>query len=441
MTPKNQRINDDMAAYWMPFTPNKAFKANPRILASADGLYYTTTDGQLVFDGSSGLWCVALGHNQPKIVEAIRKQAGVLDYSTSFSFGHPGAFKLANMLAERMPGELNHMFFTNSGSESVETALKMALGYHQLRGNGQRTRLIGRVGGYHGVGFGGISVGGMVNNRKSFGALLPGVDHLPRAYDETMLNSRGQPDGGLHYADALEEIIALHDPSTIAAVIVEPVQGSAGVFVSPNGYLQRLREITSKYGILLIFDEVITGFGRLGYATAAERFGVVPDMITTAKALNNGTVPMGAVAVHSDIYNTFMDEGGEGVEFFHGYTYSAHPLAVAAAIATQELYDELGVYENVRMLEAYYEEGIHTLAKAETINDARNIGFMAALTFDRIDNKPASRSSKVFQRAFENGLKVRLSTDSIAIAPPLVCTKADLDIVFEILDKTIKEVG
>lgn len=441
MAKQFDRVNDDMAAYWMPFTPNKDFKTNPRMLESADGLYYTTTDGRKVFDGSSGLWCCALGHNQPKIVEAIRQQAGKLDYSTSFSFAHPDAFRLSNMLAQRMPEGIDHIFYTNSGSESVETALKMALGYHRLKGQGERTRLIGRVGGYHGVGFGGISVGGMVNNRKTFGALLPGVDHLPAVYDKSMHNTRGQTEGGVHYADALEDIIALHDPSTIAAVIVEPAQGSAGVFVPPKGYLERLREITSKYGILLIFDEVITGFGRLGFVTAAERFGVVPDMITTAKALTNGTVPMGAVAVHSDIYNTFMDKSAAGVEFFHGYTYSAHPLAVAAAIATQELFDELGVYENVRSLESYFEDAIHKLAGNSTIVDARNIGFMAALTFERIEDKPASRSGKIFQRSFENGLKVRLSTDSIAIAPPLVSKKSDIDHIFDVMSKTIKEIG
>lgn len=435
------RINDDLAAYWMPFTPNKAFKANPRLLASADGLYYTSTDGRQVFDGSSGLWCCALGHNQPKIVEAIRKQAGKLDYATSFGYAHPAAFELAGTLANTMPGDLNHIFYTNSGSESVETALKMALGYHRLRGEGERVRLVGREGGYHGVGFGGISVGGMVNNRKYFGALLPGVDHMPLPYDSTMLRSNGQPETGVHYADALEDIIALHDPSTIAAVIVEPAAGSAGVYVPPKGYLERLRDITRKHGILLIFDEVITGFGRLGFATAAERFGVEPDIITTAKALNNGTVPMGAVAVHRDIYDTFMNRGGEGVEFFHGYTYSAHPLAVAAAQATQALYGELDVYANVRALEGYFGDAMHAIGRSDVITDVRNIGFMAALTFAQIDGKLMSRSSQIFSRAFENGLKVRLSGDSIAIAPPLVSTKSDIDLIVDRMEKTISDVG
>jgi len=441
MAHDNERINDDLAAYWMPFTPNKGFKSNPKLLVSADGLYYTTSDGRRVFDGSSGLWCCALGHNQPKIVEAIRDQAGKLDYSTSFGYAHPAAFELANTLAARMPGDINHIFYTNSGSESVETALKMALGYHRLRGEGERVRLIGRVGGYHGVGFGGISVGGMVNNRKFFGALLPGVDHMPLPYDDTMRFSNGQPENGVHYADALEEILTLHDPSTVAAVIVEPAAGSAGVYVPPKGYLERLRAITKKHGILLIFDEVITGFGRLGYATASERFGIEPDIITTAKALNNGAVPMGAVAVHKNIYDGFMDNGGEGVEFFHGYTYSAHPLAVAAAQATQVLYDELDVYANVRALESYFGDAMHTLGQADTIVDVRNIGFMAALTFARIDDKPMSRSSQIFQKAYENGLKVRLSGDHIAIAPPLVSTKQDIDVLVERLLKTITEVG
>lgn len=434
-------INDDLAAYWMPFTANKAFKANPKLLESADGLYYTSTDGRQVFDGSSGLWCSALGHNQPKIVKAIQEQAAKMDYANPFGYGHQAAFDLANTLAAKMPGDLNHIFYTNSGSESVETALKVALGYHRLRGEGQRTRLIGREGGYHGVGFGGISVGGMVNNRKFFGAMLPGVDHMPLPYDERMLFSKGQPEQGADYADKLEAILALHDPSTVAAVIVEPVAGSAGVYVPPVGYLERLREITAKHGILLIFDEVITGFGRLGYTTAAERFDIEPDLITTAKALSNGTVPMGAVAVQSKIYETFMAEGGEGVELFHGYTYSAHPLAVAAAQATIELYDELDAFANVRELESYFSDAMHHIGRSDVIKDVRSFGFMAALTFDRIDDKPMSRSSQIFNRSFENGLQVRLSSDSIAIAPPIISQKSDIDLIVDRMEKTISDVG
>jgi len=441
MDSADKRVNDDMAAYWMPFTPNKDFKANPRLLESADGIYYRTTDGRQVIDGSSGLWCCALGHNHPKVVEAIRKQAGELDYATAFQFGHPKAFELANMLRATMPGDLDHFFFTNSGSESVDTALKMALGYHRLRGEGQRTRFIGRFNGYHGVGFGGISVGGMVNNRKFFGAQLPGVDHLSFPYNADMRFSKGQPKDGADYANSLEEMIALHDASTIAAVIVEPVAGSAGVFIPPVGYLERLREITAKHGILLIFDEVITAFGRLGYATASERFGVVPDLITTAKALNNGSVPMGAVAVRKGIYDTYMDEMKAGIEFFHGYTYSAHPLAVAAAIATQKAYAEEGVYEHVRETEGYFADMVHGLSEAESVVDVRNLGFMSALTFAQIDGKVGSRSGKIFQRAFELGLKVRMSGDHIAIAPPLVTQKSDIDNIGEIMRKTISEIG
>lgn len=434
------RKNDDLGAYWMPFTANKDFKANPRMLESADGIYFTTTEGRQVIDGSSGLWCSALGHNHPKVTQAIQEQAGKLDYSTAFQFGHPQAFELANMLASTMPGRLDHIFFTNSGSESVDTALKIALGYHRLNGEGQRTRLIGRVNGYHGVGFGGISVGGMVNNRKFFGAMLPGVDHLPFPYDESMKHSFGQPEGGEAYADKLEELIALHDASTIAAVIVEPAVGSAGVYMPPKGYLERLREITRKHGILLIFDEVITAFGRLGYATAAERFDVEPDMITMAKAINNGTVPMGAVAVQSGIYNSYMQEM-DGVELFHGYTYSAHPLAVAAGIAAQKAFVEEGVYDHVQSHEQYFGEMVHALAEAGCVTDVRNLGFMSALTFDQLEGKLASLSARVFQRSYENGLKVRMSGDNIAIAPPLVSTKSDIDKIGEIMRKTISEVG
>ncbi len=437
-----KRKNDNLSAYWMPFTANREFKANPRMIESADGLYYRTTDGREIFDGSSGLWCCALGHNHPKVVEAIREQAGKLDYTSPFQFGHPQAFELANMLAESMPGDLNNIFFTNSGSEAVDTALKIAIAYHRLRGEGTRTRLVGRVNGYHGVGFGGISVGGMVNNRKFFGSLLVGVDHLPFPYDpETMAFSRGQPVAHDAYADELENIIALHDPSTIAAVIVEPVFGSAGVYVPPKGYLKRLREITKKHGILLIFDEVITAFGRLGHATASERFGVTPDLITLAKAINSGTVPMGAVAVRGGIYDTFIDETKSGIELFHGYTYSAHPLAVAAAIAVQKIYKEEGVYENVKKMENLFEDMGHSLGDEEIVTDVRNIGLMLGLTLAQRDGVPMSLSGPFFQQAFENGLKLRISGDNIAIAPPLTLAKTDIEKIGEIMRQTIKDVG
>jgi beta-alanine--pyruvate transaminase len=434
--------NDTLAAYWMPFTANRDFKANPRMIESADGLYYRTTDGREVFDGSSGLWCCALGHNHPKVVEAIREQAGKLDYASPFQFGHPAAFDLANMLADDMPDDLNHVFFTNSGSESVDTALKIATAYHRLRGEGTRTRLIGRVNGYHGVGLGGTSVGGMANNRKFFGSLLAGVDHMPFPYDSrTMAFSRGEPEPCDAYADELENIVALHDSSTIAAVIVEPVFGSAGVYVPPQGYLKRLREITEKHGILLIFDEVITAFGRLGYATAAERFGVTPDIITTAKAINSGTVPMGAVVVRKGIYETFIDETNSGIELFHGYTYSAHPLAVAAALAVQKIYQEEGVYENVRNVEGYFEDMLHGLGDEDVITDVRNIGLMGGLTFAQKDGVPMSRSGAIFLQAYENGLKIRFAADNVAIAPPLTVAKNDIDKIGDLMRQTMKDVG
>ncbi|WCL53097.1 aspartate aminotransferase family protein [Gimibacter soli] len=441
MTSSNPLRNDELQAYWMPFTPNKAFKAKPRLLESAAGLYFTTDDGRQVIDGSSGLWCSALGHGHPKVTEAIREQAGKLDYSTAFGFGHRPAFELANVVADVMPGSLDHVFFTNSGSESVDTALKIAIAYHRLKGDASRTRLIGRFNGYHGVGFGGISVGGMVNNRKFFGSLLPGVDHMPFPYDPaTMAFTNGQPETGAAYADELENLVKLHDASTIAAVIVEPVVGSAGVFIPPIGYLERLREITAKHGILLIFDEVITAFGRLGYASAAERFKVEPDIITTAKAINNGTVPMGAVIVQKRIYDTFMDETKGGVELFHGYTYSAHPLAVAAALATQKVFKEEGVYENVQTLEPHFGAAAHGLKTAKHVTDIRNLGFMSAFTVAQRDGVLGARANDVFLKAFEMGLKVRLSGDHIAIAPPLVSDKAHIDRIFNLFAETLAAV-
>lgn len=434
--------NDTLAAYWMPFTANREFKENPRMIESADGIYYQTTDGRQIMDGSSGLWCCSLGHSHPKVVEAIREQAGKLDYAAPFQFGHPAAFELANVIADQMPGDLDNVFFTNSGSDSVDTALKIAIAYHRMRGEGSRTRLIGRVNGYHGVGFGGISVGGIVNNRKFFGSLLTGVDHLPFPYDpETMAFSRGEPETSIDYTSELEKIITLHDPSTIAAVIVEPVIGSGGVFVPPRGYLKRLREITEKHGILLIFDEVITGFGRLGHASAAERFDVKPDLMTLAKAINSGTVPMGAVCLKRDIYDTFLDKTASGIELFHGYTYSAHPLAVAAALAVQGVYKDEGVFENVREVEGHFENMVHSLGEAEVITDVRNIGLMSGLTFAQKDGVPASRSSAVFQKAFELGLKIRYTGDIIAIAPPLVVSKSDIDKIGDLMRQAMSEVG
>jgi beta-alanine--pyruvate transaminase len=435
--------NDDLSSYWMPFTPNRAFKENPRIFKSAEGLYYTTTEGRKILDGFSGLWCCNLGHSHPAIVDAIRQQAGKLDYSTAFNFGHPDAFELANVLADLFPDDLNHVFFTNSGSEAVDTALKMALAYHRIRGDAGRTRLIGRINGYHGVGFGGISVGGMVNNRKFFGGLLTGVDHMPFPYDPaTSAFTRGEPNlDPMLYLDELENIIALHDASTIAAVIVEPMIGSAGVFVSPKGYLQKLREITKKHGILLIFDEVITAFGRMGAASAANRFGVTPDIMTLAKGINAASVPMGAVIADKAIYDTFIDGTKAGVEFFHGYTYSGHPLAVAAALATQKVYAEQGVFEHVAKQQQYFEDIVHSLKGEPHVTDIRNLGLAAGLTIARRDGQVGARAYDVFLRTYENGVAVRPNGDTIAIAPILISQPGELDPIIEALRKALGEVA
>lgn len=435
--------NDDLSAYWMPFTPNKAFKENPRIIESAKGLYLTTSEGRKVLDGFSGLWCSNLGHCHPKVSEAIKIAADTLDYSPAFNFGHNGAFELANVIADQFPGELNHVFFTNSGSESVDTALKMALAYHRINGEGTRTRLIGRVNGYHGVGFGGISVGGMVNNRKFFGGLLGGVDHIPFPYDASKhAFTRGEPDiDPMVYLQELENIIALHDASSIAAVIVEPIVGSAGMYVPPIGYLKKLREITAKHGILLIFDEVITAFGRLGSANAATYFGVEPDLCTIAKAINNAAIPMGGVVASKTIYDTFVEKTEPGVGFFHGYTCSAHPLAVAAALATQEVYKTEGVYEQVASNQQYFEDAIHSLKGLPYLSDIRNIGYAGGLTIEQRDGAPGLRAYDVFLKTYEHGVSVRPNGDTIAIAPILTSEPSDLDPIFDALSKALKEVN
>jgi len=434
--------NDDLSAHWMPFTPNKAFKAAPRLYESAEGLYYTTTEGRKILDAFSGLWCSNLGHCHPKIASAISAQASKMDYSTAFNFGHPDAFKLANVIADQFPGDLNHVFFTNSGSEAVDTALKMALAYHRINGEGTRTRLIGRVNGYHGVGFGGISVGGMVNNRKFFGSLLTGVDHMPFPYDASVsAYTRGEPnEDPMKYLAELEAIIALHDASTIAAVIVEPMIGSAGMFVPPKGYLERLRQITEKHGILLIFDEVITAFGRLGSANAATHFGVTPDICTMAKGINNASVPMGAVIADKKIYDTFIEGTKAGVEFFHGYTYSAHPLAVAAALAAQDIYGEEGIYENVQVNAKHLEDGVHSLKGKPHVTDIRNIGYAAGLTIAQRDGMIGARSYDVFLKAYEHGVNVRSNGDTITIAPILTSQPADLDPIIDALGKALNDV-
>ncbi|MEZ5757966.1 MAG: aminotransferase class III-fold pyridoxal phosphate-dependent enzyme [Emcibacteraceae bacterium] len=435
--------NDHLAAYWMPFTPNRTFKESPRLYKSAKGLYYETADGRKILDAFSGLWCSNLGHCHPKITEAIQIQAAKMDYSTAFNFGHEAAFELANVVASQFPGDLGHVFFTNSGSEAVDTALKMALAYHRINGEGTRTRLIGRVNGYHGVGFGGISVGGMVNNRKFFGTLLSGVDHLPFPYNpKEDAFSRGEPNSDpMKYLTELEQIITLHDASTIAAVIVEPMVGSAGMYVPPKGYLKKLREITEKHGILLIFDEVITAFGRLGAANAATYFGVTPDICTMAKGINNAAVPMGGVIASKKIYDTFLDGTKAGIEFFHGYTYSAHPLAVAAALAAQEIYEEENIYQRVTENAKYFEDALHSLKGLPHITDIRNIGYAGGLTIAQRDDNIGARAYDFFLKAFENGIGIRSNGDSIAIAPILTSSKEELDPIFDALRKTAKEIS
>ena len=424
---------DRLSAYWMPFTPNKAFKAAPRLVDRAHGQFLELRGGQTIRDGMSGLWCSILGHNHPAIGAAICEQSSRLDYAPAFNFGHEPAFELATIIARQFPGALDHVFFTNSGSEAVDTALKMALAYHRLRGEGSRTRLIGRVNGYHGVGFGGTSVGGMSNNRKHFGQLLGGIDHLPFPYDRARnAFTRGEPESDpMEFLSELENMIALHDAGTIAAVIVEPFLGSAGVFVPPKGYLGALRDITRKHGILLILDEVISGFGRLGQPNAATFFGVEPDLCTLAKGINNGAVPMGAVVASSEIYQTFMNSVPMGVEFFHGYTYSAHPLAVAAALATQAAIAEENVYQQTRDLAPYFEEALHSLRDEPYVSDIRNIGLAGGLTLDSDGAQPGQRAYEVFLRAIDYGVYVRNNGDTIAIVPILTSTPRDID---EIID-------
>ncbi|MEO0697920.1 MAG: aminotransferase class III-fold pyridoxal phosphate-dependent enzyme [Pseudomonadota bacterium] len=421
--------NDWMSAYWLPFTPNKAFKAAPRLYQSAHGKYYKTADGRDVLDAFSGLWCCNLGHNHPKIVEAIREQAGKLDYASSFNFAHTAAFELANDLAAQFPGDLNHVFYVNSGSEAADTALKMAIAYHRLKGEGTRTRLVGRVHGYHGVGFGGISVGGMVNNRKFFGSLLPGTDHLRFPYEMAEHGfTRGMIDRDVDaYMAELEGIIQLHDPSTIAAVMVEPFAGSGGVFVPPRNYLARLREVTARHGILLIVDEVISAFGRMGATNACSLLEVEPDIVTVAKGINNGAVPLGAAIVQKHIYETFMDKTEFGVEFFHGYTYSGHPLAVAAAQATQDIFRAEGIIDQATALAPYFEERLHGLRAAPNVIDIRNVGLAAGITIAQQEGTPGKRSGAVFQHVFEQGVAVRANGDHLTIAPILTFSRDDVD--------------
>ena len=429
---------NDLAAYWMPFTANRAFKAAPRLLTSAKDMHYFTADGRKLIDAAAGLWCVNAGHSREAITAAIREQAGQLDFSPPFQFGHPQAFELANRLAALAPGDLDHVFFCSSGSEAVDTALKIALAYHNVSGAGARQRIIGRVRGYHGVGFGGISVGGMVANRKYFGNALH-ADHLPATYNrEHQAFSRGEPDWGAHLADELENMVALHDASTIAAVIVEPMAGSTGVLPAPKGYLQKLRQICDKHGLLLIFDEVITGFGRLGHAFAAQRYGVMPDMITFAKGVTSGTVPMGGVMVRKGIYEAFMKGPEHAVELFHGYTYSAHPLGCAAALATLDLYASEGLFERARKLEPALEDAVHGLRDLPNVVDIRNVGLAAAIDLAPLDATPGKRGMAAMKETFFNqGMLMRIAGDTLVISPPLIVSEAQIG---EIIDKTARTI-
>ena len=418
---------NDLNAFWMPFTANRQFKSAPRLFVGAKDMHYTTADGRQVLDGVAGLWCCNAGHCRPKIVEAVQKQVAQMDYAPAFQMGHPIAFELANRLVDIAPKGIEHVFYTNSGSESVETALKIAIAYHRARGDGARTRLIGREKGYHGVNFGGISVGGLVNNRKMFGSLLNGVDHLPHTHLAANAYSKGQPEHGANLADDLERMIALHGAETIAAVIVEPVSGSAGVILPPKGYLQRLREITRQHGILLIFDEVITGFGRLGSAFAAQHFDVLPDMMTTAKGLTNGTIPMGAVLTTGAIHDAFMN-GPEGtIELFHGYTYSGNPIASAAGIATLETYREEALFERANDIAPYWEQALHALKGTRHVIDIRNMGLIGAIELEPIAGKPTARAFNAFLKAYEKGVLIRTTGDIIAMSPPLIISKEQID--------------
>jgi len=438
---KSSPGSNNLEAFWMPFSANRQFKKKPRMFVSAKDMHFTTDDGRQVLDATAGLWCCNAGHARPKIVEAVQKQIQQLDYAPAFQMGHPKVFELASRVATLMPGTLDHIFFTNSGSESVDTALKIALAYHNVRGQAGRTRFIGRERGYHGVGFGGISVGGIVNNRKFFGSMLTGVDHLPHTHNlKENAFTKGIPAWGGHLADDLERIVTLHDASTIAAVIVEPVAGSTGVLLPPKGYLQRLRDITKKHGILLIFDEVITGFGRLGYATAAERFGVTPDILTFAKGITSGTVPLGGAVVRKHIYDIFQTGPDHLIDLFHGYTYSGHPLAAAAGIATLDLYRKESLFERAEALEPVFSEALMSLKDHKLVADIRCIGLAGAIDLVPIDGLPGKRGFDAMRAAFHNeNMMVRVSGDTIAFSPPLIIDKEKVEEIFgrfrRVLDK------
>jgi beta-alanine--pyruvate transaminase len=435
---------NNLEPFWMGFTPNRAFKQRPRMIARAKDMHYYDMTGRSILDGSAGLWCTNAGHCREPIVAAIQKSAAELDFAPTFQYGHPKVFELASRLATMAPGDLNYAFFCNSGSEAADSALKIAIAYQRTIGQASRTRLIGRERGYHGVNFGGISVGGMVGNRKMFGTLLAGVDHLPHTYNrKEQAFTKGEPEYGMHYADELERLVALHDASTIAAVIVEPMAGSTGVLPPPKGYLKRLRELCDKHGILLIFDEVITGFGRLGYAFAAERFGVVPDMITFAKGVTSGTVPMGGVMVRQKIYDAFMHGPDHAIELFHGYTYSGHPMAAAAAVATMDLYRDEKLFENALKLESVWADAAMTLKGNPLVEDIRTLGLVGAIDMKPVEGSPGLRAYKAMENAFHDfGFLLRITGDTIALSPPLMITENQIDEIFsDKMPKVLKSVA
>lgn len=430
----------DMDSYWMPFTGNRYFKDNPRVIHRAEGMYCWSHDGRKLLDMVAGLWCCNAGHCDPRIVSAIQEQAADLDYAMAFQLGHPKAFELASKLTNIAPEGIDHAFFVNSGSEAVDTAMKMVLAYHRIKGEGQRIRFIGRERGYHGVGFGGISVGGMSPNRKMFGAMLPGVDHLSHTHNlEHNAFSRGLPSWGEHLADELENIIALHDPSTIAGVIIEPIAGSAGVLLPPKGYLEKIREICTKHGIMLIFDEVICAFGRTGDAFASSRFNVIPDIITTAKGLTSGTVPMGAVLTRNDIYDTFMTGPESAIEFFHGYTYSGHPLAAAAGCATLDAYIEDDMFNRALSLEEKFADALHSLKGEPHVIDIRSLGLIGAVELTPIEGQPTARAINIFRDCYDKGLIIRTTGDTIAFSPPLIVKEQQIEETIEIIKASLRE--
>jgi beta-alanine--pyruvate transaminase len=433
-------VPNDLAGFWMPFTANRAFKARPRMIARAKDMHYYTPEGKAVLDGAAGLWCTNAGHNRQPIVDAIAAQAAELDFAPTFQFGHPRAFELANRIAALAPGDLDQVFFCNSGSEAADTALKIALAYWNARGQAQRVRFIGRERGYHGVGFGGMAVGGLGNNRKAFGTMIPGVDHLPHTYNrEHQAFSKGEPEWGAHLADDLERIVALHSDTTIAAVIVEPMAGSTAVLPAPQGYLKRLRQICDKYGILLIFDEVITGFGRLGHAFAAERYGVIPDMITFAKGVTSGAVPMGGVIVRKGIHDAFMNGPEHVVEFFHGYTYSAHPLACAAGLAALDIYRDEDLFARAKKIEPLWYDAAMSLKGFPNVLDIRCVGITAGIDLASRPDAVGKRGFEAMERGFhEEGIMFRIVGDSIAVTPPLIVSETQIGEIFDKVGRVIK---